>query len=87
MLCWYRRLLKLRKEIPAITEGHILSQEAEDKSGFIRITRHLNGQTVTLLFCSKEAQVELPELAGKHDLLSGSTFDGHLRGITAMVLR
>ena len=35
MLSWYRRLLRLRKEAPAITQGLILSQEAGDGSGLI----------------------------------------------------
>ena len=87
MLCLYRKLLQLRKQIPAITEGRILSQETQDDAGFIRITRCLNSQEVTLLFCSKDVTVELPELAGKTDLLRGEVFDGHLTGIKAMVLQ
>lgn len=87
MLRWYRRLLQLRKEIPAITEGRILCQEAYDDAGLIRITRSLDGQEVTLLFCSKDTAAELPELAGKTDLLSGNVFDGHLKGIAALVLQ
>jgi len=87
MLRWYRRLLQLRKEIPAITEGRILCQEAYDDAGLIRITRSLDGQEVTLLFCSKDTAAELPELAGKTDLLSGNVFDGHLKGIAALMLQ
>ena len=87
MLCWYRRLLQLRKEIPAITEGRILCQEAQDDTGLIRITRTLSSQEVILLFCSKDTVVELPELAGKMDLLTNQVFDGHMNGITAVVLR
>ena len=87
MLCWYRRLLQLRKEIPAITQGHIISQQAQDETGLIRITRCLNGQQVTLVFCSKEISVELSDLAGRTDLLSGEVFDGNIHGITALVLQ
>jgi glycosidase len=87
MLCWYRRLLQLRKEIPAITQGQIISQLAQDETGLIRITRCLNSQQVTLVFCSKETSVELSDLAGRTDLLSGEVFDGNIHGITALVLQ
>ena len=86
-LSWYRRLLQLRKEMPVITQGRILSQSADDASGLIRITRHLDGQEITLVFCSKEGSVSLPELAGKTNLLTGQVFDGHLCDITALVLQ
>ena len=86
MLSWYRRLLRLRKEAPAITQGLILSQEADDDAGLIRITRELGGQRITLVFCARECVVDLPDLAGKTDLLTGNSFDGQLRGITALVL-
>ena len=87
MLSWYRRLLKLRKELPVITQGRITAQEACDEEGLIRITRALDGAEVTLLLCAKEAVVQLPELAGKTDLLTNTRFDGTVRGITAMVLQ
>ena len=87
MLSWYRRLLKLRKELPVITQGRITAQEACDEKGLIRITRALDGAEVTLLLCAKEAVVQLPELAGKTDLLTNTRFDGTVRGITAMVLQ
>ena len=87
MLSWYRRLLKLRKELPVITQGRITAQEACDEEGLIRITRTLDGAEVTLLLCAKEAVVQLPELAGKTDLLTNTRFDGTVRGVTAMVLQ
>ncbi len=86
MLCWYRRLLQLRREQPAILRGDILSEEARDQDGLILITRRLNGQDITLLFHAGEGRVQLPELAGKRELLSGTSFDGTVNGITAMVL-
>ena len=86
MLCWYRRLLQLRREQPGILRGDILSEEARDEDGLILITRRLNGQEITLLFHAGEGRVQLPELTGKRELLSGSSFDGTVNGITAMVL-
>ena len=87
MLSWYRRLLQLRKTLPAITEGQTVSQQALDEAGLIRITRHLKGQEITLVFCAKETTAQLPDLAGKTDLLSGKVFDGNIAGITALVLQ
>jgi glycosidase len=87
MLAWYRCLLQLRKSLPVLTQGSILSQLADDDAGLIRITRALDGQKITLVFCTKEAPIHLPDLAGKIDLLTGNLFDGHIRGITALVLQ
>ena len=86
MLCWYRRLLKLRREQPAILNGQVVSQEARDGDGLICINRRLNDQTITLLFHAKESSVQIPELAGKWDILNERVFDGAVNGIAAMVL-
>ena len=86
MLRWYRRLLRLRKEFPGILDGQIVREEAWDEEGLIRITRRLTGRDITLLFHAKEGNVQIPELAGKQELLSGTYFTGSVSGITAMVL-
>ena len=87
MLRWYRRLLQLRRELPVITGGEVRSQETQDETGLILITRRLDAQEVTLLFHAQDGSVCIPELAGKRDLLSGAVFDGTVTGITAMVLQ
>ncbi len=86
MLCWYRRLLRLRKEFPGILDGQVVQEKAWDEDGLICITRRLTGRDVTLLFHAKEGNVQIPELAGKQELLSGTHFTGSVSGITAMVL-
>ena len=86
MLRWYQQLLKLRKTIPAITRGKTLRQEALDSEGLIRITKTLDGQTVTLLFHAAEGTVSLPDLTGLTDILGGGVFDGTLSGIGAAVV-
>ena len=86
MLRWYKTLLRLRREVPAITRGETIREEAWDDQGLIRITRRLEGQEVTLLFHGKTGTVRLPELAGKENALTGTTFDGFLTGIAAAVL-
>ena len=87
MLAWYKRLLRLRKEIPAITRGETAAEQTRDEEGLIRVTKALDGQEVTLLFHAGEGTVELPELSGKTDLLTGQVFDGKVAGITALVLK
>lgn len=86
MLHWYRRLLTVRREVPVILGGKITSAEANDENGLIRIHRNLNGQKAVLLFHTNDGSVQLPELAGKRDLLSEARFDGTVSGIGAMVL-
>ena len=48
-------------------------------------TREKDGQTVTVIFHAAEGSVELPELAGRRDLVTGTAFDGTLRGFAALV--
>ena len=86
MLRWYRRLLKLRHELPVLLEGQVIRQEADDEAGLIRITRKLGDREVTLLFHAKEGRVEIPELRGRQDLLSERVFEGTVDGIAALVL-
>ena len=81
----YRRLLKLRKKYPALTRGRILSQDAWDDCALIRINRELDEQRITTVFHAAEGTVELPELAGKTDLITGQVFDGTLTGFRALV--
>jgi hypothetical protein len=38
-----------------------------------------------VIFHAADGSVQLPELAGKRDLLTGTTFDGTLTGFAAMV--
>ena len=81
----YRKLLHLRRTLPALTEGRLVRQDAWDEAGLVRITRELHGSQVTVVFHAKEGTVRLPELAGKTDLLTGQPFDGTLNGYRAMV--
>ena len=86
MLQWYRRLLRLRRDVPALTQGKTVFEQARDEEGLVIITKELEGQKVTLVFRGKEGETDLPELAGKTDMITGKPFDGNVTGITAMVL-
>ena len=82
----YRRLIALRKEHPALTEGSLVRQDAWDDLSLIRITREKDGQQITTIFHAAEGSVQLPELAGMTDLLTGGVFGGTLTGFRAIVL-
>lgn len=86
MLRWYRRLLQLRREMPGLLEGLPISEEARDEDGLILLKRYCAGRDTTLVFHAREDSVQLPELAGRQDLLENRVFDGTVNGITAMVL-
>ena len=86
MLRWYRRLLQLRREVPAILRSTESWEQVRDEDGLICIRRQLEDRAVTLVFHAREGAVRIPELAGKKDLLSDTVFDGTVRGITALVL-
>ena len=81
----YRRLLGIRKDYPAITEGRLVRQEARDDLALVSITRELAGQRITMIFHAAGGAAQLPELAGRTDLLSGTVFDGTLTGPTCLI--
>jgi len=86
-LRWYRALIRVRHEIPAIIEGEVIREEARDKDGLIIITRILDGQKVTMIFHCKDDTLYVPEFSGRTNLLTGSIFRGTIEGYTALVLR
>ena len=83
---WYQKLIEVRHTIPAVTEGALVRQDTWDGEALIRITREKDGHTVTLLFHGAQGAVQLPELAGKTDLLTDTVFDGRVEGYRALVL-
>lgn len=86
MLDWYKALIRVRREVPAITRGITVREDAWDKEGLIRIRKRLGDREVTLVFHSKPGRLFLPELGGKRDLITGKLFRGTINGITAVVL-
>ena len=78
MFAYYQTLLRIRHGYPALTEGELLRQYAEDDSGLIRMERRLGDVHMTVLFHTKRGSVELPEWAGKRDLVRGERFPGRL---------
>ena len=87
MLQWYRSLIRVRHENPAITEGQLVRQETRDEDGLILMTRILDERKITLVFHTGEGSAMVPELVGKTDLLTGQVCRGTVQGYTALVLR
>ncbi|MDE7240174.1 MAG: DUF3459 domain-containing protein, partial [Lachnospiraceae bacterium] len=86
MLAYYRALIKIRHEYPALTEGTITEQYVEDETGLICVKRQMNGQSIILIFHNGKGDVHLPELKGKKDLISGGEFSGSLGEYETAVL-
>jgi hypothetical protein len=86
MLRWYRRLLKLRRELPVLTRGTVTDLQTRDEEGWLQITHRLADTEVTLLFRAGDGSVTVPGLAGKTDLLTDTVFDGTFQGSAALVL-
>lgn len=82
----YQTLIRIRHQYPALTEGTLTEQSAEDEVGLITMERRLDGQVITLVFHVKKGTVNLPALAGRKNLLTGEIFSGILGDFEAAVL-
>lgn len=86
MLDYYRTLIRIRHEYAALTEGETVRQYADDETGLICTEKRLGDQRLTVLFHTKRGSVELPELGGRKNLVSGRGFSGRLGDYEAAVL-
>jgi len=86
MLAYYRTLIRIRHEYPALTEGELVGQYADDTAGLISMERLLGDRRLTILFHTKRGSVELPGLAGRKNLVDGRDFSGRLGDYEAAVL-
>lgn len=84
---WYRKLIRLRKAHPALTEGKEVARWCDDEKGILVWTRELEGEKTTVFVHAKDGETELSEalldtigtsLAGKINALTGNVFDGSL---------
>ena len=84
---WYRKLIRLRKAHPALTEGKEVARWCDDEKGILVWTRELEGEKTTVFVHAKDGETELSEalldtigtsLAGKINVLTGNVFDGSL---------
>ena len=86
MLAYYQALIRIRHEYPALTEGELTAQHADDETGLITMERRLGDQRLTVLFHTKSGTAELPELKGRKNLVDGRSFSGRLGDYETAVL-
>ena len=75
---YYQTLIRLRHGHPVLTEGELARQYADDGTGLIYMERRLGDRRAALLVHPRQGAVELPELRGREDLISGGLFSGRL---------
>lgn len=85
-LRFYRALIRIRRTCPALTEGEIVEQYTDDDNGLIYIKRQKNSRNILLLFHVRQGNIELPEQAGKQNLVNGHAFSGCLGDYETAVL-
>lgn len=78
MFAWYKKLIAIRHAYPCLTEGKVTACHTDDTAGTIALTSVLEQDEVTVLFHCKEGAADLPEYAGRQDLLTEAAFDGKL---------
>ena len=78
MFAWYKKLIAIRHAYPCLTEGKVTACHTDDAAGTIALTSVLEQDEVTVLFHCKEGTADLPEYAGRQDLLTEAAFDGKL---------
>lgn len=86
MLDYYRTLIRIRHGHAVLTRGELAAQYADDETGLITMERRLGDERLTILFHTKAGIVELPELEGRKNLVSGQRFSGRLGDYEAAVL-
>lgn len=82
---WYKGLIKVRKAYPQLTEGELVSCDADDEKGLITMVKRLDGKEVTVVFCGKSKGANLPQYSGKQELITEKSFEGTLEGYGAAV--
>lgn len=83
---YYQTLIRIRHTYPALTEGEIVKQYADDEKGLIYMERTWNGKHIVLIFHTQEGNVELRALTGMKDIVNGRNFTGNLGAYEAVVI-
>lgn len=89
---WYRKLIKLRKDYPVLTEGKIVDVFSHDEAGVFAITRELEGNRITILGNVKDGAISEKEISQlesykiQTNLLTMQKFSGNLSAFELAVL-
>ena len=91
VLSYYKKLLALRKSEPCIVEGVQKIVRTDDEHGLVIEERMLKENNkavrkVVLIYHNENKAMELPEYAGKFNLLKETVFDGKVGAYETVVL-
>ena len=86
IFCYYQTLIRIRHEYTVLTAGDIVKQYEDDTEGLIFMERHLGNQNIAVIFHMQQGKVELPDLEGRRNLVSGQSFSGCLGDYEVAVL-
>lgn len=85
VLEWYRSLLRLRKELPSLTEGVVTKQAVDDEQGLLLEERVWKDKVVNVAFHCKKGKCDVPELKNQKNLITGQMNNGSLGDYEVMV--
>ena len=83
---YYQTLIRIRHEYTVLTLGDIVKQYEDDAEGLFYMEKHLGNQGIIVIFHMQQGKVELPDLEGRRNLVSGQVFSGCLGDYEAAVL-
>lgn len=85
---WYRKLIAIRKQYPALTEGRTTAFSCDDEKGICLITKELDDRQITLLMHAKEGceKINCEQLNDRKNILKNEDFIGELAGFEVVVL-
>ena len=84
---WYKAFINIRKQYPCITDGIIAKSFTDDNNGIIIEHRKCDSEELVIIIHGKDNQVELPEYAGRTNLVNGKAFDGTIKAYEVAVLQ
>ena len=87
---YYKKLLALRKSEPCIINGEQKILLTDDEKGLVieerSITDNKKVRRVVIIYHNGKETEELKEYAGRHNLLTGTTFEGQIKAYETVVL-
>lgn len=83
ILRFYKKLIKVRKSNPVLTDGDPCEQFADDENGLVYIRR----KDLLLVFHGRDGIVNLSQYRGSKDILADEIFEGKIGPYQALVLK
>lgn len=84
---YYRALIRVRKECPAIIKGKVTSYLTDNEKGLIVYECEDSFGRYAVIFHGKNCNVSLDEYRGKTELLKNTEFTGSIDGFGAAVIK